>query len=357
MKRVVFRVDHGLVMGLGHIMRCLSIAKYLLHEYNCQPSFVCKNHEGNIAKRVKESFPIYLLDVTEQANLEIDTWLGTSWQDDAQSTLDIIGKDRAEILIVDHYGVDYKWQNYVKDRMELKVVVIDDLFNRKHNCDILIDQCYYIKDPYKDLVPTNCEVLLGFQYIILNPQFLQLEPKPISKEIRRINICIGGTDKPNLTEKIVNILIKNRNKIHNYEKITFDVVVGATNQNYSKLKEKLLLFSNFNLLYDVENMAVVLNKSDLCIGSSGITSYERIYLKLPSLVITLAPNQMNIATTLHELGLFNYLGHYNSFQESDLISGLNNFISHPGELEKIYNNLTGIIDGQGIERIIKKIMD
>ena len=111
-----------------------------------------------------------------------------------------------DLLVIDNYKLDFNYQNYFRAYAK-KILVIDDLANRKHNCDILLDQTYN-RDPkdYKNLVPAHCKILAGSDYALLRKEFILMRPKAIekrrnSKGIRRILISMGGSDPNNYTLK------------------------------------------------------------------------------------------------------------------------------------------------------------
>ena len=185
MLRLVFRVDSGVKIGSGHVMRCINIANHL--SIYCESiTFICVNHKGNISNLIEH--PVKIIKKTE------NSWLGNKWIDDVAETVSIIQNlnssnsfNSSVILIIDQYEIDYKWEDVVRPHVK-KIMVIDDLADKKHNCDILLDQTIYadpIKNPYLELVPVECKLLLGGKYVILNDNFTEVKRRPRTK-IKRI---------------------------------------------------------------------------------------------------------------------------------------------------------------------------
>ena len=117
--KAVFRVDSSNFIGFGHLIRCLTLAK-VLRQRGVQCSFICRNHAQNIASKITDSgFRLFLLprhDETAtlaESNLKYDKWLGCSWQLDAHETDEILHSIQPDWLIVDHYSIDVKWENFL----------------------------------------------------------------------------------------------------------------------------------------------------------------------------------------------------------------------------------------------------
>ncbi len=333
---ILVRVDSGYKIGIGHVMRCLNLCKFLNKYDNI--NFICRNHDGNIISKILESFHTIILPLKINTTLDHNTWLGTIWENDCNDIIKLINDNiwNVNLLIIDHYSIDYKWEIKIRPYIN-KILVIDDISNREHNCDYLLDQNLYFENPYVNLVPKDCKIFLGLQYVILNENFKKIKSinnklithtlindKLINDELKiRINISFWGSDIHNITEKIIDNIIKNKNKIKNFNDIIFDIIVGASNKNYDNIKNKQLI--NFNIYYSVDNMAELLNKTDLCIGATGSSIYERLYLKIPTIAITVADNQINIAKNLDKIDIIKYIGHYNNINYDSLIYYINNY--------------------------------
>ena len=163
-KKFFIRVESNEKIGTGHLMRCLTIANSLRKKGN-QVHFISKN----MSKESKEllasnKFSVNLLDYKRKK---------FDYEIDAKFTIEIIKKERknSTFLIIDNYEIDKKWEILVKKFVK-KIVVIDDLANRKHSCELLIDQNLNsdIKEKqYKKLTAKNCILLIGTQFAILRP--------------------------------------------------------------------------------------------------------------------------------------------------------------------------------------------
>ena len=308
--KIVFRVDASLEMGTGHVMRCLTLAKTLIRK-NIKVSFICREHNGHLIQKIKDSgIEVHVLlndmvkTVLEKNTLQHADWLATTQDIDAEQTIEIVKKINPDWLVVDHYALDFFWENKLHKFVK-KIMVIDDLGDRKHDCDLLLDQNYgSTPSKYKELVPDYCNLLLGTKYSLLRSEFAKKREESL---LRRQNITsfktvllnMGGVDPDNYTGKILNIL----NNLSLKNGMVLKVVLGEQAPHIAKVKRELnkLLVKN-ELLIDVKNMASVMASSDLAIGASGSTTWERCCLGLPTIQVVIADNQKEIASELNKLG-------------------------------------------------------
>ena len=301
--RVVFRVDASLQMGTGHVMRCLTLAQ-VLKENGANVEFICRKHEGNLIDKIRSSgFNVHELGLFEET--EVDTslahshWLGATQQQDADDCIDIFKAKKVDWLIVDHYALDEQWQERLKPYYE-KLMVIDDLADRKHQCDILLDQTFgRQQEDYLAFTTKDCELLLGSQYALLRPEFAKCRPYSLERrskpEFKQLLINMGGVDIDNVTENILDEL-----KMCNLPNdIDITVVMGGSAPHLESVKSKAItLPCKTEVKVDVDNMAEVMANSDIAIGAAGATTWERCCLGLPTIQFVIAKNQLFSAETL-----------------------------------------------------------
>ena len=162
---IAFRVDASLKIGHGHVMRCIALAKVL--KENCSNvEFICRKHEGNLIDKVRSSeFNVHELEVFKEVEfdkkLAHSHWLGATQQQDADDCIDALKSTQVDWMVVDHYAINEQWEKILKPYYK-KLMVIDDLADRKHQCDILLDQTFgrQIED-YLAYTPKDCLLLLG----------------------------------------------------------------------------------------------------------------------------------------------------------------------------------------------------
>lgn len=315
---VVIRTDASLEIGTGHVMRCITLAKQLKRK-GMNITFICRDFLGNSISFIQsQGFNVHPLTATENPNHW--QWMRDYWYQDAEETKQIIQNlhKKIDLLIVDHYGLDAKWEKEFRSVVH-HIMVIDDLADRPHDCDILLDQNYYLdmQNRYKGLVPDTSVQLLGPDYVLLRDEFLSIDIQKIQRDgnVKNILVFFGGTDPTGETLKTLQAI-----QGLNRSDIEFNVVVGASNFQKEKIKQICEQISNVTFYCQVNNMAELMMEADLAIGAGGTTSWERCFLGLPSILIIVADNQNEVTHAVAEKGAVQLLGE--SFEVKEESIGL-----------------------------------
>ena len=207
------------------------------------------------------------------------------------------------------------------------IFVIDDLANRKHDCDILLDQNFYLNkdERYKGLVPKHCKLLLGPQYALLRDEFYEAKGKMKSRggKLNNILVFYGGVDTTDETSKAIKALrrLKANGELPDVE---ITIVVGGSNAR----KDDIDIFcqkAGFKYLCQVNNMAELMAEADLMLGAGGTTTWERCFLTLPSIVTAVAENQFQICEDCATAGILYYLGHWDKVAMDDIYQAIIEF--------------------------------
>ena len=341
--QIFVRADSGTDIGTGHIMRCLALAKQLRKMSFCV-EFISKKLDGNVTELVKKNgFKIHYLDkkITTKKSLNIDS----------EQTINKIIKNSKipPFLIVDHYNLDIKWEKKLRVYVK-KIIVIDDLANRKHDCDLLIDQNFYnnLKNRYNKLVPKKTVKLLGPEYAMLRDEFLRYRKKvKPRKKFKKLLISFGGTDPTNETKKVLESIKILKNK--KLERIY--VITGSTNKN--KIKQLCNSIPNARLYHNVENIAKIMYKSDFAIGAGGSTIWERACLGLPTYVSMVASHQKETTNALARKKYLINTGMARLISKKKYAKILDDI--NEKELERISKNSLKIVDGKGGGRVANNI--
>ena len=189
--QVVIRTDASLQIGTGHVMRCLTLAN-ALNEKGVTVEFICRDLPGNLIVYIEsKGFSVHSLHGLTTSkpgvsrshnNLSHSHWLGVSQEQDVKECESVLNIINPDWLIVDHYAIDCWWQNELKGHYK-KLMVIDDLADRRHECDLLLDQTFGRKEEdYKSLVNKDCHLLLGSKYALLRPEFTQWREYSLRQE-------------------------------------------------------------------------------------------------------------------------------------------------------------------------------
>ena len=365
--KAVFRVDASLHIGTGHVMRCLTLADALSAKgAHCQ--FICRPHEGHLINFIRsKSYTVHTLAV-EDVGAEVKTkslnpadnlmhshWLGASQTQDAAACAPILAAQPPDWLVVDHYALDAHWENALAPHYR-KLMVINDLADRLHTCDILLDQTFgRSADAYRGLVPEPCQLLCGSAYALLRPEFaaqrsysLQRRTHPV---LRQLLITMGGVDKGNATGQVLQAL----RHCSLPKECAITVVMGAMAPHLEDVcrQAKNMPWAT-RVLVDVGNMARLMADSDLAIGAAGATAWERCCLGLPSLMTVLAENQQEVSSALVQAGaavsfpLLPAIG-------ARLRDTFSKLTSHTPSLQQMSQFAAQITQGQGTALVLQEL--
>lgn len=346
-------------------MRCLTLATRLAAE-GASVSFVCREHAGNMCNTIRNrwKFTVHGLALKPEwaacksgvGMNEHAGWLGADWEDDAQETIQAISSqsDNVNWLIVDHYALDERWENKVRP-FSSNLMVIDDLADRRHDCDVLLDQNLHSRVAaarYDKLIPSDCRRLLGPRYALLRPEFLDARAalKARDGSVRRLLVFFGGVDANNETGKALEAI-----RSLDRPDIAVDVIVGSANSNLEDIRSKCIGLPNAKLHCDPNNIAALISNADLAIGATGATSWERCCLGLPAVVVSLAPNQESIARALSDNGLAIYLGKRQAVTAGMITKAIEEFLRSPAHLQKVSLKCAELADGHGTERVARAL--
>ena len=335
MMNILFRVDASNIIGTGHVYRCLNFAQ--LYSKNNNIYFVSKKHLFNLNEKIKEKYTCFELEIEnlDNINLNINSWLGESENNDVEKTISVIKTNNLRIdwLIIDHYAINEKWENKIRKYVK-NICVIDDFTNRKHNCNILINQQINEKEimKYKNNLNSDCKICVGNDYLLLNHRYYQLNVNKNIEKLKRINIFMGGSDIYNITEQIIDICYYYNEK--NNLNIIFDVIIGKSNKNAEKIKNKINDLNNFHYYYDLTFIGDLLLEADLAIGAPGTSSYERCITQTPSLMICIADNQKTVIQKFIDSNTSIYCGNIKNYR-FNLLKNLIDLHNNPNKLRNM----------------------
>lgn len=354
--KVAFRFDGSSLIGTGHFMRCLTLAA-ALRKRGAKTRFVCRY------------LPRYLRDLSGEKGVEITLLDGegskpvwdrldhSCWQEsamikDAKATIDALADESWDWLVVDHYAFDSRWETRLR-QIARKIMVIDDIADRPHQCDLLLDQNLYedMGQRYNGKVPTSCRLLLGPHYALLRNEFLELhkDQKPRSGPVKRIIVFLGGVDSTNFTTCVIEALVS-----LDLGEPDVDIIIGAQHP-YRDLIVKVCDNHGFTCHIQTNRMAELFAEADLAIGAGGSASWERCCMGLPSLLVSLADNQVAIAKALDKYGACVYLGSAENIDKTSLCNAVMSIVHSPNELRTLSEKALTLVDGRGVERICKII--
>lgn len=333
--RIAFRVDASDRIGTGHVMRCLTLANELRNS-GAKTRFVCRAHHGHLAEKIAdEHHEVILLPLaSDAADRPVDEaqsgyagWLGAVWSSDATETARALEDFAPFWLVLDHYAIDARWERQFRTHGAVKIMVIDGLANRAHDCDLLLDQTYSSAGAarWDGLVPASCRRLVGPQFALLRPEFISAQRRLRQRDgqVRRIFVAFGGVDEPNATAVALDAIAGLAQP-----DLVVDVVVGTANPHRRQLREKCRTLDNLHLHVQPPDVAELMAGADLAISAGGGLLLEQCFMHLPSIVVSIATNQIRPARALHERGAVLYAGAFNPEQPETTAQAIGQCLLH-----------------------------
>ena len=357
---VVFRADASLAIGSGHVMRCLTLAGALAGRgHRCH--FLCREDEGHLGQVIGErGHGLTLLGGASGAyGPEEDApphghWLTAYWAEDARASAECLAEIGADLLVVDHYALDRRWAKVVRGSVQ-RIAVIDDLADRRHDCDLLLDQNLGRRAAdYGALVPEGCRLLMGPEFALIGPAFGAVRGESLerrsSSSLRRIMVSMGGVDADDATGQVLEA-IAGAPPPH-LEHVS--VIMGRHAPHLDRVRARATALPfDVEVAVGVSDMARRMADADLGIGGAGVTAWERCAVGLPSIAVVLAGNQRRGAQALGNAGA------------ALVIDGTEHISAElPGQLARMDESserlcvsaaAAGLVDGRGLVRVAKAL--
>ncbi len=344
-KNILIRVDAGNTIGFGHLVRCLHLAR-CLQEHCFDIEFITAHLSDAAKKLINSQFAVHELyqgsNAFSQENDSacMDTFLERSVK-------------RYETIIIDHYQIGIEWERIFYHK-GLNIVVIDDLADRKHYCNLIVNPTYHVaRNVYDALVPMGTNKLLGEDYIIINPEFIKLKfTQRKKREFQNplIHVFFGSTDPKGFCIQYCRYLLEN------FQSVRLRVVHPKIKQDdWVQLQKEF--FSRVDLYDYVEDMAHNMLECDLAFGAPGIATWERAILGLPSIYVSTDTNQVEILNHLEKESFCFYVGSAELIyiNRTKLLDTLNSIFSAHDELSLRGATSSLRIDGLGAQRICEAV--
>jgi len=345
--QVAFRVDASVEMGTGHAMRCLTLADELRRR-GVSTRFLSRRLPNEMRALLRSrGHELVMLPGTPLAESGRSQWLEVRQEEDAQATIAALaGVQKCTWLVVDHYGLDATWESAVRVASR-RVLVIDDLADRRHDADALVDANAALPERYAGLLPVGCRSLLGPAFALLRPEF---QSPPHSRVGRgtslRVSVCFGGTDPDGMTIRALEAI-----RILGRADVEVDVVVGTGNPRRDEVAGLCRCLPGTSLHVGPSNMAELFGRATLGLGAGGVTAWERCRTGLPSVVISIADNQRTGCRTLARARAALDLGGMAQVSAASLARILGKLAGRPRLLDRMSRRASALVDGRGVERI------
>lgn len=366
---VFFRVDAGLEIGSGHVMRSLALAE-ALRLAGARVCWIMRTRPGDLRRRVEsKGFEVRSLPPATNAapdaapaavppasqgaaRREHERWLGVPWQEDALETRRALGAGgagaiRPDLLVVDHYGIDARWESSLRPHVG-RLCVIDDLGDRAHDCDLLVAPAAGLGPSHlRRLVPEYCTILTGASYALIASEFAEKRTAAIARRrarpggVARIFVGFGGVDRAGLTRASLKALLRVRFEGE------LDVVLGEEAPHREEVRSFLdEHFQNARLHVAPASIAPLMAEADLAIGAAGVMSWERCAVGLPAVVVCAAANQARVARALAVVGAAAVVAHGGEDPRAGANSQVAGVLTPGGDVEEALARCIGELLGE-----------
>jgi len=354
---VAFRVDACEKIGTGHFMRCLTLAD-ALKQRGVDVRFVSRHMFGYLKELLKlRGHQFHQFEVRKNCddldNLQHSSWLGVNQSEDATDTKRALADLHWDWLVVDHYALDCRWEERIRP-LARRIFAIDDLANRSHDAELLLDQNLYVDMNlrYVGLTKSGSRQLLGPGYALLREEFIDIRRNLRQRDgrVQRIFVFFGGSDLTNETGKALDAI-----SMLSPSKIRYDVVVGEANPHRQLLLNRCASMPSVRLHFQVSHMGELMSVADLSLGAGGTTTWERCATGLPSLVVSVAENQVAIAKGVAKLNGHRYLGLSHQVSAELIAASIEELLQNPEALREMCKAALAIVDTCGTDRVVSQL--
>lgn len=354
--KVAIRTDASRRIGSGHVVRCRTLADGLRRS-GASVRFITRKHDLPTADRLRlASFDVSELPQAPKGSDSHDAdyraWLGVPQEQDAEESLDAIGEQGVDLLIVDHYGLDVTWESRLA-QLAGRIMVIDDLANRPHAADILVDQNLRRDGSgvYRPLVSSTCRVLSGPSFALIKDHYARARlPVFAPAQAPRVFVSLGGTDDVDLLATILAGLRSLGSLIG-----PVDLVVTDSGLVRERLGDALAAV-DVHLHDPLPHLADLMARADLAIGAGGVTTWERLCVGLPSLVVSRADNQRRSIEELASLGAIIDLGDASRLTANQLAQSTAGLLRSRERQRTMFELGQALVDGLGRRRVLEAVL-
>ena len=345
--KVAIRADGSPFIGMGHVMRCLSLAA-ALRQSGCDVEFLSRfepgmtqiHEQGFIVQPVAGGLPDGLGKEFEPAQ-------------DTDEVCQLLSSGGYDALVTDSYRLNDDYFLHVRRRVEASFY-IDDLNRFPVVVDAVINGNINAEELGYNAWPNSIQRWLGCRYNLLRPEFAALPHREPPRKANNILIVAGGGDAGQLLLLLAESLIE----LAQTEQFTLQLVAAARSAADDKLKQLVLRYpAQIKIHRGVTEMARLMQRCDLAISAGGSTLYELCAAGVPRLAVVLASNQQGIVDAMVRQGVVLSLGSADEITASGVVAGVERLVQDLPERERMAQQGRKLVDGLGALRVAQKIKE
>lgn len=340
--RILFLPDSGQAVGGGHVVRSLTLAK-ALEAQGAECVFVA----AAPVERLLNAFG-------ETKGGSISAGEPDDLEGLVETAVKAASGTQADVMVVDHYRLDARAEARLRPA---RVVVIDDLANRPHDCDLLLDPSLgRAPEAYDNRVPQQAKRLVGTAFTLVRPEFATRRERALARRqkgepVRRALISLGLADHEGLTRKVV------RGLLDDFGRMEVDVTVGREAESLSYLEGLCAADGRVRLHVETPDMARLMAEADIGIGAGGSSVWERACLGLPSITIVVADNQRAVALELQARGATLTLDTHVLAFEAMLSAEWYGLSANDAMRTAMSEKSAALCDGKGAGRVAEAVLE
>lgn len=363
---IAFRVDASSEIGTGHLVRCLTLAKGYLDKTDYKIVFITNKLPSTLLSLfTNKKINLLQIDIKHIRETPVCENLVDNWEEDLLGTVNILSSNnirKIDLFVVDHYGLDYKWEEAIKNIYDTKTLIIDDLANRKHSANILLDtNLHYNSDVrYERLIGTGVLCLLGPSFALLREEFLEYRSQ-LKVSNKSVLAMFGGSDPTGESFKLLDAIVDFSNKDSELlSRLKIYVVAGNANKHIENIEYfKTLNLQSVEIFDYLDNVAERMAECSYAIGAGGTSVWERMCLGVQSFIVSVAENQLEASKYLDSLGYVSFIGESNEIASQDYLEILYTIAKSKSDSFLISDPelLKQIVPGNGCELVVNKTIE
>lgn len=365
---VVIRADANSKIGMGHVMRCLSVADALVKRGE-EVLFVTAD-DTPVPLLTKKGIPYRVLH-TDYADMEAELpelWNALSELPQGPGVPEAALPQRNTFILVDSYYVTEKYLAALKKR--ITTIYMDDIYAFSYPVDMLINYNIYGEEMgyEKDAAFADTKLLLGTEYVPLREEFSAGAGYVQSRKVLSLGaanvtpaadggilITTGGSDSFNLAGQ----LLMEAMKYDALKEKEYHVVSGSLNPHIGELQALAEKHENIHIHCNVTNMAELMAESEVALSAGGSTLYELCAMGVPVIAFSFAENQERLVQTFVKRGIAQYGGNYRTDGNKmiqNTIAGLETLLEDENLRAEYRKKARTLVDGKGADRIAEAIL-
>ncbi len=341
---LIIRADATARIGIGHVMRCLSLGESWAGEK--KNFFLGQVENKTLVNRIKgNGFQFKSIPAVYPNPDDLSQTIGHLMRQ-----RESLNDAQKQVVILDGYQFDTHYQKALRDSDRFTLVVDDMIHLSRYDADIILNQSCIPHGKYYQC-NSNALILTGPKFRLIRNEFRNSASVFGGDNTSETNLLVffGGADKRNATLKVIRALQRLEKK-----HLQIKILLGPVNRNKDRLKEELSNFPNgIEFVETVSDMASLFNWADIGVAAGGETSWEMAYMGLPLFLMALNDNQVSNVKALCDAGAAVSAGRLEDFSENNFLSLLDELCSASEQRANMSHKARQLVDGEGPNRIFR----